>query len=294
MRLAGDIERRLPIHARSQRAIRQKMLSLREVGRGTASERVGRLAARAGMLTREALASQCAAYRLALGALGLDPPEDVRAVMRKANSTAFATPLSDGTDVALSDLEASADGAFVEIEGFVTAIEALRLADGKLVSRLVLRDPSSDATANAKAVIAHLPHAGVTFDAFLRANGSFNAASALFDGQPAVEIDALSLEALGRASWRIAFLRLADRWFGPQPAEITPGMEPEPVHELKRQLEDDRERLRDCRDAADIEDSWNDYDNLRTAWEIAMEEADALRGELEACLHALNESIPFA
>ncbi len=213
--LAGEIERRLLILARSQGAIRQTMLSLRDDGKGAASERIGRLAARAGMLTREALASHCASYRLALGALSVHPPEDVDELMRKTDATAFNASLPNGKDVALKDLDASLDGDFVEIEGFVTALEALRLSDGKLVSRLVLLDPSSDTTANAVAIFAHLPHAGVTLDSFVRINGLFKAGSALFDGQPAVEIDTLSLDALSRLSWRIAFLQLADQWFEP-------------------------------------------------------------------------------
>jgi hypothetical protein len=40
-----------------------------------------------------------------------------------------------------------------------------------------------------------------------------------------------------------------------------------------------------------VEDAWNHADNLGTAWEITMDEADALREELEVCLHDLNETI---
>ncbi|WP_120633268.1 hypothetical protein [Ruegeria sp. EL01] len=215
MALAVEIERRLPIFVRTQGAIRQTMLFLRDDGKGAASERMGRLAARAGMLTREAIASHCASYRMALHALSLHPPEEVDALMRRTETTAFDGPLPNGRDVPLKDLDAVNDGDFVEIEGFVRSLEALRLGDGKLVSRVVLHDPSSDTTANAVAIFAHLPHAGVTLDSFVRANGLFKAGSTLFGGEPAVEIDALALNDLGQSSWRVAFLGLADRWFEP-------------------------------------------------------------------------------
>ncbi|QFU08706.1 hypothetical protein PARPLA_02351 [Rhodobacteraceae bacterium THAF1] len=215
MALAVEIERRLPIFVRAQGAIRQTMLFLRDDGKGAASERMGRLAARAGMLTREVIASHCASYRIALHALSLHPPEDVDAFLRRTDTTAFDGPLPNGRDVALKDIDATQDGDFVEIEGFVRSVEALRLGDGKLISRVVLHDPSSDTTANAVTIFAHLPHAGVTLDSFVRVSGLFKAGSSLFDNEPAVEIDTLAMNDLGRSSWRMAFLGLADRWFEP-------------------------------------------------------------------------------
>ena len=47
--------------------------------------------------------------------------------------------------VELAKLAAAADGASVEIEGFVREVTPIRKSEGKLVTRLVLFDPSSGA-----------------------------------------------------------------------------------------------------------------------------------------------------
>lgn len=213
--LASDIERTLPRLARTQAAIRLVMLRLLEQGKGTAAEEFGRLGVRAGALTREALASHCAGYRLALSVLGSHHSNDVAAFLKRSERLPFASALPNGKNTTLKALGSSTEGEFVEIEGFVTTVEAGRQNDGKLISHLALLDPSSGATADAVAVFAHLPHAGITKGAFCRLSGVFRNRSALFENKPAVETDALSLGELANASWRIAFLRLAERWFHP-------------------------------------------------------------------------------
>ncbi|WP_138934939.1 hypothetical protein [Roseovarius arcticus] len=81
---------------------------------------------------------------------------------------------------------------------------------------------------------------------------------------------------------------------GPEPPEVTPDMDPMLVHVLEQQWEEYRDRVLECVHSSDVEDKWNDYQDLRVACEIAMEEADAMKDELEACIHTLNEGIPFA
>ncbi|SHE74951.1 hypothetical protein SAMN02745148_01037 [Modicisalibacter ilicicola DSM 19980] len=213
--LAGSIERRLPAFVGLQALLRQLTLQLREQGKNTTAERFGSLAVDAGALTREAIASHCAAYRLALAVLGPQPTEDIAMFVKRTDALPFASDLPDGKNTELKALDASLEDAFVEIEGVVAAVEASRQADGKLIGHLVLLDPSSGARADAVAVFAHLPHAGITRDAFCRLSGVFHAESALLPGRPVVEIDALSLAELARSSWKIAFLRLAERWFQP-------------------------------------------------------------------------------
>ena len=85
----------------------------------------------------------------------------------------------------------------------------------------------------------------------------------------------------------------------PRPRNIpgetdNPFMEPMDIHDLEREWEEYREKVRNCLDSHGTEDMWNDYKNLEAACEIAMEEAEAIADELEACLHALHEGIPFA
>jgi hypothetical protein len=213
--LAGAIERSLPMFARTQAAIRVAMSRLRALGKGTAAERLGRLGVRAGALTREAIASHCACYRLAVSVLGPQPAKDVSSLLRKTDSLPFSVTLPNGKNTALKELGASLEGTFVEIEGFVEAVTADRQGDGKLISQVTLLDASSGNEADAVTVFAHLPHAGVTKDAFCRLSGIYRSSSSLFQGRPAVETDVLSLSELSKASWQIAFLRLADRWFQP-------------------------------------------------------------------------------
>ncbi|QFU08707.1 hypothetical protein PARPLA_02350 [Rhodobacteraceae bacterium THAF1] len=79
---------------------------------------------------------------------------------------------------------------------------------------------------------------------------------------------------------------------GPEPPEITRDMDPMLQHELERQWEEYRDKVGDhVNSSSDVEAARNHADNLRTAWEITMEEADALREELEVCQHDLNETI---
>ena len=213
--LAGTIESTLTMLVRTQSIIRRTMTALMELGKNTKAKKMGRIGLRAGMLTREAIASHCACYRLAIAVHNPHPAKDVATLIKKTHSLPFAVTLPNGKNTALKKLDSDLEGVFVEIEGFVKAVDAERGSDGKLISHVSLLDPSSGSTADAVAVFAHLPHAGVTKDSFCRLSGIYKKSSALFQGQPAVETDVLSLGELSKASWHIAFLRLADRWFQP-------------------------------------------------------------------------------
>jgi hypothetical protein len=213
--LAGDIERELPMFVRAQAAIRLAMLQLREQGKGTASERLGRLGMRAGAVTRDAIASHCAAYRLAVAVLSPQPPSDMTALIKRTSALPFAVALPDGKNTELNALGPTLEGAFVEIEGFVTEVSAGRESDGKLVSHLALMDPSSGGTADAVVLFVNLANVGVTRDAYCRLHGTFKTESGLFQGKPAVEVGLLPLAELSKTSWLIAFLRSASRWFQP-------------------------------------------------------------------------------
>lgn len=210
--LAGGIEARLPAFAHVQAKLHSAIGRLRAQRKGGASETLGRLAVRAGMLTREALATHAASYRIAAELSSDSPHAEVAALRKQAPSIPFEAKLPVGTRVELAKLDSVEDAASVEIEGFVQTLEATRTRDRKLVTRIELLDPSSRARAHAVVLFVDLPHAGVTIDAYCRLHGTFRRTSKLFDAGPVVEVDRLSLTKLKARSWWVGFLQLADPW----------------------------------------------------------------------------------
>ncbi len=211
--LAGTIEARLAAFAHMQAKLDLTAKTLREQGKRSAAGTMGRLAVRAGTLTREALATHAASYRLAFE-LGSEVPHvDVVNLQKNAAPLPFDVKLPNGKNVDLGKLDALKEGTFVEIEGVVQAVKAGRSSDQKLISQIELLDPSSGTRAQAVALFVNLPHMGVTVDAYCRLNGIFRKRSKLLDDKPAIEVDRLSIDKLKAQSWWVAFLQLADPWF---------------------------------------------------------------------------------
>jgi len=212
-RISTEVERALPAFLRSQAVIRQAIEHLRGVGRNGDAEILGRRAARAGGLTREALGSHVAAARVMQEIASGFRSETVTELMEKASATAFDGDLPDGRNTTINHLADRPDGEFVEVEGFVETLEVLEPPDRNRVSRIGLLDPSSGATFQAVLLFAHFPHAGITQGAYVRLNGTVQSGSELNEGAPAVEIDRLALAELAKTCWRIAFLRSAEPWY---------------------------------------------------------------------------------
>ncbi|WP_226647791.1 hypothetical protein [Microbulbifer variabilis] len=212
---AGDIESQLPQFVGAQAVIHNAIEELLQRGSGGLAEKLGDLAVDAHFLTRSAIASHAACYRLAIGCRDFNTDKDIKALLKNIPSLAFSTPLPNGKDVELSRLENSSEGEFVEIRGFVEEVSSPPQEGGMLLSHLVLRDPSSNALANAVVRFAHLPHAGVCQGAFCRLSGTYREHSSLLDGKAAVEVDTLALAEIAESSFEICFLRLASRWFHP-------------------------------------------------------------------------------
>lgn len=211
--LAALIEERLPLFARAQACATLATQVLRGQGKGTAAEKLGGLAAQAGALTREAVASHAASYRMALSLLDPEPEEDVAQLLKKISTIAFDTAIPNGRNTELAKLAKVEDGDYIEVEGFATSINVDTTSDGKLISQVELIDPSSGATASAVAVYVHLLHLGVTEGAFCRVNGKYRKKSVLLGNRRAIEVDRLSLARLRKKCWRIAFLQASKRWF---------------------------------------------------------------------------------
>jgi hypothetical protein len=204
--LAAFIEIRLPLFARAQACARLATQVLRQQGKGTAAEKLGGWATYAGALTREAVASQAASYRLALSLLDPEQDEDVVQLLGKASSMAFDTRIPNGRNIELAKLARVEDGDYIEVQGFANSVNVGRSADGKLIAQVELVDPSSGATASAATIYTHLLHLGVTEGAFCRVNGKFRRQSVLLGKSPGIEVERLSLARLrkkagGWLSW---------------------------------------------------------------------------------------------
>ncbi|WP_282170403.1 hypothetical protein [Ruegeria atlantica] len=213
LNIVVESERALPAFLRSQAILRYSIAELQNLGRNSESEALGRQAARAGGLTREAIGSHAAAARIMQEIASGFRAETVAELVERASSTAFDGDLPDGKNTALNALSDRPDGEFVEVEGFVNTIEVLNPPGKSRVSRVGLIDPSNGATFPAVVLFAHLPHAGLTEGAYVRLNGTIQSSSDLNEDEPAVEIDRLALAELAKENWRIAFLRTAEPWY---------------------------------------------------------------------------------
>ncbi len=210
-RLARVVEENLPPFVAAQARFLRVAHALREAGKGRASEEAGALLASAGLLSREAFASQAAAYRLTFET-GSAQSSRGTPLLDRVGSVAFDTEIPDGRNTELSRLGGMDDGTFVEISGFADSFQQARGPDGKLISQVELTDPSSGAKAKAAAVFVHLPHTGVTEGASINVNGVYRSSSDLLGGESGVECDVLSLSELASKSWRIQLLLYASPW----------------------------------------------------------------------------------
>lgn len=196
------------------------MRELDAVGKNTQSEVLGRQLAAAGDLTREAIASYASAHLLVFELAQDVPQANVAELVRRMSRLQFDSMLPNGRNRELYHLSDAEDGEYVEIRGRVVDVSVDRAPDGKLISRLTLVDPSSDAEALAVAIYVHLPHRGVTEECYCVVNGHYNVASPLSPGRPAVVIDSLSLAEMRHSSFREAFFDLARPFFQRYPGGL--------------------------------------------------------------------------
>lgn len=211
--LLDFIERKLPVFARSQAWMYHSAITLKDKGKGGAAEEIGTIAAKAGQITRESIATYVSCLRIILELASINTSDAVEELFSSASILPFKRSLPNGTDVELSKIDQCNDGDFVEISGFVVAHEAFKTADKKSISRLIILDPSSGVTARAIAIFTQLAHTGVTTGSYCRISGVYRINSTFLDGESGVEIDRLSLSERAKEDWHIAFLRLSDRWY---------------------------------------------------------------------------------
>jgi hypothetical protein len=202
-----------PLAAAQARVVRLAA-DLRSSGRGVLAEKTGLALVGAATTMREAFASYASSGSLVLDLHRPQLAAETDSLLSSAATTIpFSAVLPNGANVELSELSTVEGGAFVEISGFAESFRQSRLPDGKLVSVVELRDPSSGATARAAAIFVHLPHTGVTEGAFICLSGIYRKRSVLFGGKPGVQIDALAPEELAAQSWQVQLYALAAPWF---------------------------------------------------------------------------------
>lgn len=170
----------------------------------TGTRSLGPALARAGRLTREAMASHAAACAILLDGAGMLP---------SAPALPFELSLPDGKDTSLSNINEVGDGSYIEVEGHVVDLDVFREAGGKLLSRMTLADGRDRNRVTAIAVYTHLPHRGVTGGAYCRLSGTFRSSSTMNEGNAAIEIERLRLADAAKASWLAAYLRAGQDLF---------------------------------------------------------------------------------
>lgn len=184
---------------------------LLRLGKNGQAERFGQISAKAGRITREAMNSVVSAFKLALH-LELNPQDSVLDnVWKNVDKCPFDAPLPDGKYIEISKLAQQDEGSFVEIRGFVKNIEVYRAAsDNKLVSKVLLYDPSNGSEVYAAAIYVHLEHIGLTQGSYCTLHGKLSHNSILTNGERTIQINNLAIASeLVKNSWRMAFLHFS-------------------------------------------------------------------------------------
>lgn len=210
--LASFVDSEVPMMARRLAVARVTSNALRSAGSGQRAEKLGRRAAEAGRMIREAVASYGASSLLSIWMRAPSIPDEIRELLSDAGDLAFDSAIPNGKDTELSQLSNSLPGKLVEVSGFVESISAMREPSGKLISRATLVDPSSGAKGDIVAVFVHMAHSGVTEGSYVRASGVFDTTPP-GGGAPALHIDSIPIAKIAEKSFRMRFYRLCRPYF---------------------------------------------------------------------------------
>lgn len=188
---------------------RRVMIELLNNGKNSDAESLGAHLAEAGDLVRASLASYISAALLTLEQARGYPSPKVRQLIDRSEGLVFNEPLPDGADVELHKITDTEEGKFVQLNAIIEGIDIERETDGKLLSIITLKDPSSQASARVLAVYANLPNRGVAKGAFCKVHGRWKP-----NGQtPHLLADKIAQAQRGGSSFLDAFYELSDRWF---------------------------------------------------------------------------------
>lgn len=187
----------------------------RDRGSGEQAEEVGSMLAEGGGLIRQSVASAIAGQQLALD-VALNESGAPIPLAALARQLPLGDGLRNGRNVDLEDIGELDDDDLVEVRAFVDKVEAVRDADGKLMSIVTVADPSSGASAKATANFVDFRHRGMTPGSFCRFSATVERSNQAGEAV-ALRIDRLSAAEWSGVQWRFALMDSARRWFQPFP-----------------------------------------------------------------------------
>jgi len=176
-------------------------------------DKLGKLSTKAGSLTREALSSHAAAYRMIVDLHKGTLTREANNLLQKADTKAFDAKIPNGKDVKFTDLKEMAEDKLIEFGGIVQSVDSSRERSGKLIGSAVLKEPASGETVQVAFPYAHLSHMGITKNSYCVVNGYYKASSKILSGNAGIEIQKFSIKELADQVWRFAFIRYADDWY---------------------------------------------------------------------------------
>lgn len=214
----AKLENWVPKLSRLQAISRNYALFLKQNSKGTKAEQMGKLSAMGGDLSRGIYTMFTAIYYLTLEDKLVVKSKKMQQFIKQTTKVGFEAPFPNGKNVELAKLKEEEDDNYVEIAGFVKSITTRRDADGKLLSHLLLEDPSSGAEMDVVAIYAHLVHLGLQSGSYCQLSGIWKSSSTVNRGNPAVEIQRLAINKLAQKSWIVLLFDLVDqfinRWSG--------------------------------------------------------------------------------
>ena len=182
------------------------------------ASRIGRVAAEAGDINREAISSFSAAMVLKVHAYGVPLSGSKAKLFDFSSSYKFHKSIPDGKITKVKDLDKIASDRLIEMRGFVKVIDTFRDSSNKLISRLIMEESREGALYAVEAIFLHLKHEGIALGTYCHIQ-AFVRDPISFEGNkiPRLLIDKLSIKTkLIKQSWKVAFLDLSfpyyERW----------------------------------------------------------------------------------
>jgi hypothetical protein len=212
-RLAAHIEDALPEFGRVQASLSLYIDGLKEAQASAGLlETLGRLSAKASGLTRSAFAIHAAAYYLCLQSKALNKDPKAKKILEGDPHQGYEAPFPNGRDVELAEVKNIANGTYIEVRGFVSALTARRGSDRKLISLVTLTDASGSAQVEVVGIFVQLRNVGLLEGAYCQGSGIWKTKSSINRGKPAIEIEQLRINELAKASWKVELEDLADKF----------------------------------------------------------------------------------
>lgn len=210
--LAAHIEDALPEFGRLQASLYLYIAALKKVNASASTiEKAGRLSLRASSATRSAFSSHASAFYLSLQTKAADKDPKAKQLLDQGDKQ-FETSFFNGKDTNLAQVPGTASGTYIEVQGFVHALSARRDGDNKLLSTVTLSNLNGTDEVHAVGVFVQLRNIGLQEGAYCKLSGTWQKNSNINGGNPAIEIEQLRLDELGKKSWKDQFEDLSDRF----------------------------------------------------------------------------------